>query len=96
MLAAKQDSELLFFQCFLQHSINGDVSYLEIVTPIILEAVRFAKREIKITQLERSNLSIKLKIAEYPKATEITKDNLMLGHLLLYLENTPTNKGDNT
>lgn len=86
MLCAKQDNELLFFECFLRHSINGYVKYLQIVTPIILEAARFAKGEITIMQLNRHSLDIKLKIAAYSKVILITKDNLMLTELLEYLE----------
>lgn len=55
-----QDLELDFFSSFLEHAINGEPQYINLVTPIILDAASLAKGEKQIYQLNRVGLNVKL------------------------------------
>ncbi len=75
MLAAKQDTETLFFISFLERAIKGEKAYINIVKPIIFDAVDYAIGFIKITQLNREGLDQKLKLQSFPKIKEVSIDN---------------------
>lgn len=54
-----QDLELDFFTSFLDQAIKGNTEYIEIITPIILDAASFARGDKKSFELERRALNIK-------------------------------------
>jgi len=43
----QQDVELDFFTSFLNHAIDGETAYIDIVRPIILDAASLARDEKK-------------------------------------------------
>lgn len=55
-----QDLELDFFTSFLGHAINGEPQYLDLVSPIILDAASMAKGEKQLYQLDRVGLNVKI------------------------------------
>jgi hypothetical protein len=56
----QQDVELDFFTSFLDHAIKGETAYIDIVKPIILDAASLSRKEMKVTDLDRKGLNIKL------------------------------------
>ena len=88
MLVAKQDTETLFFISFIERAINSEKAYLDIVEPIIAEAVNLAIGSMKITELNRVGLDQKLKLQTFPKIKEVSANNLiaMLPEILAYFK----------
>lgn len=56
----QQDVELDFFTSFLDHAIKGEPAYIDIVRPIILDAASLSRKEMKVADLDRKGLNIKL------------------------------------
>ena len=66
-----QDQEIEFFVSFLNAAIGGQESYRTLVDPIIADAVRLAKKEADVYELDRVGLDIKLLL--FQDAVEILK-----------------------
>lgn len=84
-LISKQNSEAYFFDSFLKRAIDGDERYLEIVKPIILEAARFARKQIDVFKLDRKAFSTKLYLSKIKAIKKVTPDNLMLPEIRKYI-----------
>lgn len=71
----QQELEFDFFISFLEHAINGEQQYKNLVEPIILDVVKAANKEKEITQLERTGLSVKILLLQKASAllTELDK-----------------------
>lgn len=74
----QQDVELDFFTSFLNHAIDGEKAYIDIVTPIILDAASMAREEKKLAEVDRTGLNIKLWLYDWGSTslTPINSDNL--------------------
>ncbi|MGN6179085.1 MAG: hypothetical protein ACTHNW_07880 [Mucilaginibacter sp.] len=59
-----QDLELDFFTSFLDRAIKGEEQYVDLVTPIILDAASLAKGEKQLYQLDRIGLNVKILLIE--------------------------------
>lgn len=59
-----QDVELDFFMFFLGQAINGDAKYLDLVNPIISDAISLVNQKKEIFELDRIGLSIKIYLSE--------------------------------
>lgn len=73
-----QDLELDFFTSFLGHAIKGESQYIDLVSPIILDAVSLAKGEKQLYQLERTGLNVKILLIQNASTllAGINKSNL--------------------
>ena len=86
MLAAKQNTEKIFFMHFIERAIKGDREYINIVKPILVEAAQCKRKEITICQLTRHGCSTKLDLLDMEGLENITESNLMLNEVLEYVK----------
>ncbi len=89
MLIAQKSAEykeLEWFEHFINNAINGKEAYLNLVTPIILEAAQFAKKEINVFELDHKHLHSTLFISNFESIKEATADNLMLVEVVEYIK----------
>lgn len=89
MLAAKQNTELLFFIEFMKRANRSDIRYIEIVEPILLDVSDFLNKRKTIYQLDRHSLEIKIILIECKFCKWITKDNLQLNEVSKFLNELP-------
>lgn len=71
---------------FLERAIKGEQAYIEIVKPMLLEAARYAKKEIDIFKVNRKYLQECLWLKDFAYIKEIDEDNLMLQRVLNFFK----------
>lgn len=89
MLAAKQNTELLFFIEFIKNANKGDIRYIEIVEPILLDVADYLNKRKTIYQLDRQYLEMKIILIECKWCKHCKKENLQLDHVLKFLNELP-------
>lgn len=84
-LTGKQYTEAYFFDSFLKRAIDGEEKYLEIIKPIILEAVQIANKRVSVMKTDRKYLRFKIYLSQIRFMKEVNENNLMLSKIKSYI-----------
>lgn len=84
-LTGKQYTEAYFFDSFLKRAIDGEEKYLEIIKPIILEAIECANKRISVMKMNRHYLGFKIYLSQIKFLKKASESNLMLPEIKSYI-----------